>query len=313
VTKLAVNRKFLQEENMSDQRGGMTGGNDQIGGMTGGTGGASPSGWFWVPGGVSRILVPAPPPGRLAHNPETLPMLLKTNFPEGGWDPLLKAALVASAFAAVPAWRNLPSMTAPDDSEAALKKELSTLIMLIDKRAGAEDRAAEIVDQAVDFTHCFAYLATASATSRPATGLLILIGLQVGGLVAGHYKMRYMRARPVQVWPNIRPVIATPPHPSYPNGHALQSYMIARCIGEVAPALRPACDAMAERIGRNREIAGVHWPSVREASLAIADDVMAILRGVDEFKQAVEDAKTEWPDNDAANPPQAAPDDSDYD
>jgi len=239
-------------------------------------------------------------------------MLLRTKFPENGWDPLLKAALVASAFAAIPDWRNLASMRAPDDSQAALERELGILMMLQEKR-DKQDRTNETIDQAVDFTHCFAYLATVSATSRPATGLIILIGLQVGGLVAGHYKMKYMRARPAQVWPNIRPIIPTPPHPAYPNGHALQSFMIARCIDEVAPALRPACDALADRIGRNREVAGAHWPSDREASFAIADDVMNILRDVYEFKQAVAEAKKEWPDNEAANPPCRAPNNRNYD
>ena len=72
-------------------------------------------------------------------------------------------------------------------------------------------------------------------------------------------------------------------HAAFPSGHALQSFLIAACVSEALPTdntandLKAALHALADRIGENREVAGVHYPSDREASRAIAPVVMKAL------------------------------------
>ena len=134
-----------------------------------------------------------------------------------------------------------------------------------------------------------------SVRACPGTYRLGLIGLQVAGLVAASHKLDYMRARPGQVWPSIAPVIATPPHPSYPSGHGLQGLLIAECLKLVAPAMANAIDRLGERIGVNREIAGVHFPSDTAASKSITPKVMAVLKKVPQFDEVLQAAKAEWP------------------
>jgi len=145
-----------------------------------------------------------------------------------------------------------------------------------------------------------------SQTCRPATWSLILTALQIGGLVAVHFKAEFKRARPVQVWPALAPSIPTPGHPSYPNAHALQSRLIALCIAEVAPALKEICLDIADRIAENREVGGLHFPSDTKAGKETADHIMNYLRHrhVPRFQEVVEKARLEWPEKViSADPP----------
>ena len=58
---------------------------------------------------------------------------------------------------------------------------------------------------------------------------------------------------------------------------------------------------LADRIGRNREIAGVHYRSDTEAGVTLANNIFAVLTDdpdakakMTRFWQAVENAKKEW-------------------
>jgi acid phosphatase (class A) len=56
-------------------------------------------------------------------------------------------------------------------------------------------------------------------------------------------------------------------------------------------------EALGKRIGRNREYAGVHYPSDTETSWKLADAVFEVLTNptrVPEFTKLVELAKQEW-------------------
>jgi membrane-associated phospholipid phosphatase len=85
------------------------------------------------------------------------------------------------------------------------------------------------------------------------------------------------------------PPVPVPGHSSYPSGHATQARLIALCmtyvLGLVRPAL-PAGDiaaitetlaALARRVARNREIAGLHFPSDSQAGQKLAEAAFAAL------------------------------------
>jgi hypothetical protein len=158
-------------------------------------------------------------------------------------------------------------------------------------------RSREIALQAVDFTAYFGLATASSQTCRPATWSLILTALQIGGLVAVHFKAHFKRARPVQVWPAIAPAIPTPGHASYPNAHALQSHLIARCVGAAAPATKKICLQIANRIAENREVGGLHFPSDTRDGILAANQIMNFLetQKVARFNEIFKAAEAEWP------------------
>jgi len=220
--------------------------------------------------------------------------LAEQRFPVLGWDPILKAMAIAGEFAATGKLWQRKELCPPPPSDPT--EDIAKLIEYRD--GGRNQRREEIATQAMSFYDYFAQLLSASPPSRPHTHVLIMTGIYVGGFVVAYWKLKHMRPRPVQVCPRIFPTIMTPPHPSYPSGHALESALAAECAKLVAPLpLHDPLDVLAERIGRNREYAGVHYPSDTDRSLALAKPVFDILNNEDlvpEFRNLVELARQEW-------------------
>ena len=200
----------------------------------------------------------------------------------------------------------------PNEADAALtaerlKTELQDLWNYVYKERQIRD--AEISAQADDFSAYWGNLLVCSATIRPSLWLLILSGVQIGGLVAAYHKSNYKRPRPAQAWLPIAPSIATPGHPAYPSGHATQAHLISLFMQLVAPELSEACDALARRIAGNREIAGVHYRSDTLAGEWSARKIFDLLCGhspvtidqdtvvsglVAAFNDLVAAARSEW-------------------
>jgi hypothetical protein len=77
----------------------------------------------------------------------------------------------------------------------------------------------------------------------------------------------------------VKPVFATPNHPSYPAAHACSSIAITRVLGYVFP--RDAADfaKLGERAAESRIWAGIHYRSDidagRQVAIGVADKVIA--------------------------------------
>jgi len=109
-----------------------------------------------------------------------------------------------------------------------------------------------------------------------------------------YFKHKYNRARPVQYCPSLMPPLDTTAHPSYPNGHALFGLMKAHCVADAVPQMLEPMLMLAERIWRNAEIGGFHFPSDAIASKKIADGAMPLLRTCNSYKRTVDAVKLEW-------------------
>lgn len=170
----------------------------------------------------------------------------------------------------------------------------------------------EILAQADDATTFWANLLMMYPASCPATFTLMEIGKAVGTMIAMYFKRVYQRPRPVQVYPPLMPLLMSPPHASYPNAHALQSNLMSELLAQdgVRPDMREPLMALALRVGQNREIAGVHYPSDRKASEHMAPRIMNIFRELygqpSAYREIVERAKQEWHDIDTEAKPQAS-------
>ena len=85
-------------------------------------------------------------------------------------------------------------------------------------------------------------------------------------------------------------------HPSFPSGHATQSFLMALLLGKVCPATyQRDLLATAFDIARNREIAGVHFRSDTFGGLALARQLVEMLTTTSDFKLLLDKARKEWP------------------
>lgn len=76
-------------------------------------------------------------------------------------------------------------------------------------------------------------------------------------------KLGFDVPRPVQLSPQIQPVLPTPGHASWPSGHATESYLMAALLNHLLPSdgLRDVqLKRLAARVAVNRTVAGLHYP-----------------------------------------------------
>lgn len=174
-------------------------------------------------------------------------------------------------------------------------KELSRLTEYRDAVIG------EATAQCNNLLNYFSAVLGFKATTYRYTYMLGAVAELVGLGVAMHYKGRFLRPRPSRLFPQLLPPIEVPGHAAFPSGHATQSMLIALCLAKVMPdavklPLITLPDSskvpygpvfrLAERIGRNREVLGLHYPSDSKAGRALAAHAFTALQTVlDAIKQ----------------------------
>jgi membrane-associated phospholipid phosphatase len=98
------------------------------------------------------------------------------------------------------------------------------------------------------------------------------------GIACWDAKYAYWAIRPVQLDPDVKPLVNTPNHPSYPSAHACASVSAARTLGYLFPRDADALAALGERAGESRIWAGIHYRSDivagRQLAIAVADKVI---------------------------------------
>jgi hypothetical protein len=201
------------------------------------------------------------------------------------WDPELQANVYLNAFVvAYPDW--LPKLIGVVHAkEQQLRAEIDDQLKgVLDAAPERESRFAEIVhqDSAEGAISYFAGMIMLVPSASPATTLLIRVARRIGELVVVGLKHHYRFPRPSQLCPAVVPMFDPPAHPSFPSGHTLQCRLIARCLEGArggVPQVGSLLRELAERVGQNRIIAGLHYQADHEAGVDAADACYEMLSG----------------------------------
>ena len=183
----------------------------------------------------------------------------------------------------------------PANSSTKTRVELDELLQLQQERTAAQVR---MITKHLDYDNvCAAILAAAThrKLSRAPKTKALLRHVEIdSSLAIFHAKKRFNRARPHQLESRLHPAIPVPAHPAYPSSHALQGYMVARTLSLLFPRNAEALMSVGEQIGREREIAGIHYPSDSRASRALGEELFDLLQQNERFLAEVEAARAEW-------------------
>jgi membrane-associated phospholipid phosphatase len=108
--------------------------------------------------------------------------------------------------------------------------------------------------------------------------VLPFVTLYDAAIACWEAKYAYWAVRPFQLDSEVKPVFATPNHPSYPAAHACSSIAVTKVLGHFFPRDAEELAALGERAAESRLWAGIHYRSDivagRQLALAVADKVI---------------------------------------
>jgi membrane-associated phospholipid phosphatase len=225
----------------------------------------------------------AEPPSPVTRDPA------QVTFPRGYWDPEYRAKLIVVEFFGSD-WLKRVALDPPPTGKAVLE-EIRYLHSLVSLRA---ERREEIkLQNELNNLPFFFPVVMMHQSSHPRTYELMNAAYALSPAVYP-FKHRFNRARPSQLAPTLSPMIVVPGHPAYPSGHGFVSWIVALTIAEVRPDARSELLETARRIGMNREVAGVHFPSDTKAGQQLAAQAFEIARQGRLFQELLVEAKAEW-------------------
>jgi membrane-associated phospholipid phosphatase len=109
--------------------------------------------------------------------------------------------------------------------------------------------------------------------------VLPFVTLYDAAIACWEAKYTYWAIRPFQLDPEVKPIFATPNHPSYPAAHACSSIAVTKVLGYLFPRDAEALATLGERAAESRIWAGIHYRSDitagRQLAIAVADKVIA--------------------------------------
>lgn len=91
-------------------------------------------------------------------------------------------------------------------------------------------------------------------------------------------KYKNNRVRPSFITKKLKPCIEVPGHPSYPSGHSIQAYMLANILSDKYPNKKEDLFRIADKIAKNRELAGVHYRSDTEFGKYLAKKLYILFK-----------------------------------
>lgn len=223
-------------------------------------------------------------------------------FSDREWSPVWSAWRFLGEFLKLP-WDTEIAISAPDLGNTV--KEIGLLQEMA--RFERADALGEILAQQNEFISYFMAIMGATTVGHPNTYRLAHFANLVGTFMAMHFKSKHLRERPSMLAPSLLPPTQVPGHPAYPSGHATQAHLIAKCFQLLLPiSHRPVKErtliGLALRIARNREIAGLHYPSDTQAGIDLANQTFVKMEEdraltnprMPLYKQLIVDAQAEF-------------------
>ncbi len=298
-------------------------GNDGNAANAGGGGNSSSTsaGWFFadrvnLPFVTVLDTTPQPPRTVAANQPIAKLRIDIPHFPDRNWSAEWYSWLALLDFAQTPGWNAIPA-TQPNwpafapangdwstvNSGLIVQKEIDDLVTAAQNERA--DALSEILSQSDEFISYFLNLMTARPGAYPHTTKVLGIASLVGTFVVMYYKGLYRRPRPSQLCPALLPPIEVPGHASFPSGHSTQAHLMALCMNDVLSGLPQQATivddlwTLADRIARNREIAGLHYASDTAAGVCLAQGIMPLLNtplagNQTRYQLARDSAAKEW-------------------
>ncbi len=218
------------------------------------------------------------------------------SYPANGWDSALESVAELPNFFEIEGWRELPISPPPGPSETRLElDELLKKQKAMQDPAERQIRLPEILLEAERDTPYYQRVLTPTPSgSFAATSVLIDAMSQLGTVVGCYYKKKFMRPRPTQLEPELRPVIDVPAWAAYPSGHALQNFLIAQALATVVHSdeLTVQVFDIAQRVAENREYAGLHFESDTKGGKQLATLMFPAV--LDAYRETFQSAAREW-------------------
>jgi hypothetical protein len=219
-----------------------------------------------------------------------------TVFPANGWDPEMEALAELPNFFEIRGWRDNLIDPPPGPDETA--EELRELLYKQEELRKSPEwlvRKPEIeLEAKEDCPYLRRLLMPTPSGSFAGTEVLIRAMFGLGSIVGTYYKKKFMRPRPSQLEPRLRPIIDVPGWSAYPSGHGLQYFLVAKALATVVHSdeLGNELFKIARRVAENREWAGLHFKSDTKAGERLA---FAIFPNVtDAFRETFQSAAREW-------------------
>lgn len=182
----------------------------------------------------------------------------------------------------------------PPNTSSTTRSELTYLHTLTTKRT--PEKEAEIIAELEFATTLYNNTPVKTLVhSRPHTATAITYLLGVGDPVILEAKKKFDRVRPSFLDPTLTTTIPVPKHGAYPSAHAAHSYLLAFLLSELDPEHQTTYLKDAARISRNRELAGVHYPSDSRAGMLLAEQIYTYVTAKDgTFQNLMNHALVEW-------------------
>ncbi len=217
----------------------------------------------------------------LAHADSKIVLDKEMSYPNTAWNPDYKDYLSQEPIWAKNDWKQSIIISVPPSIEQTTKE-----IEAINKLRSLRDKFQAEIDQEIELIGIYEKFYTvldASPLTHPKMAEFMSEVFNDATIVVFYFKNRFNRARPYHYYPAIEATIDPPGHPSYPSGHAAQSYSLALALAEAFPNKRAELSNVAYSIARNREIAGVHYESDSEAGKEMAIQLIAQMKENSDF------------------------------
>lgn len=211
------------------------------------------------------------------------------------WDPILLQKSKRDVHY-IPNWKEkiiLPKP--PQNNSREIEEEIALLISY--KSLRTEEKITEIKNQDNFETIQFGGRLMSeyfNSALFPETSKLLKQSFEDITTIELAYKEIFNRVRPTYLDSRVDTVIPIPGHPAYPSGHSTQIHFMAYVLSELEPGQKDNLLREAENVAKNREIAGVHYPSDSKAGEILAREFIAELKKNPEFMTQLEKARGEW-------------------